>query len=92
MQQSAEYFCSLEHRLKRFSCLGEAGKQSELAFCLFFVALDVVELCMMVRVMQFFLFYFFTLSCTATHLESFRDFNSLHSASNSAKTKQKEKV
>lgn len=63
MQQSAEYFCSLEHRLKRFPCLGEAGKQSELAFCLFFFALDVVELCMMVTVMQF--IYFFTVSCTA---------------------------
>lgn len=55
---------------------------------LFFFALDVVELCMMVTVMQF----FFHCVLHHTHLESLRDFNSLHSPSDSAKTKQKEKV
>lgn len=38
------------------------------------------------------IFFFFYCILHHTHLESFRDFNSLHSASESAKTKQKEKV
>lgn len=37
------------------------GNNLNLRFVFFFVALDVVELCMMVRVMHFFLFYFFLL-------------------------------
>lgn len=40
----------------------------------------------------YFFFNFFYCILHHTHLESFRDFNSLHSASESAKTKQKEKV
>lgn len=94
VQQSAEYFCSLEHRLKRFPCLGEAGKQSELAFFfvfLFFCCSGCSRIMHDGNGDAIYLFIFYCI-LHRTHLESFRDFNSLHSASDSAKTKQKEKV